>query len=77
MCATAFVRNRIPHSMHGKCCDWRAALAVFDGFAASGVRPDGQTFGALMRALWAAGGAAGCLIAARVFEQACQLGVFK
>lgn len=64
-------------AMHERCCDWASAHAVFDGLGAAGVRPDGQTHGAVMRAMWAAGSAAGCLLAARVFEQACQQGVFK
>jgi hypothetical protein len=64
-------------AMHDRCCNWAAAHAVFDGFAASGVRPDVQTFGALISALWGAGSVAGCLLAVRAFEQACQLGVFK
>ncbi|GBF92082.1 hypothetical protein Rsub_04429 [Raphidocelis subcapitata] len=64
-------------SMHDRCCDWRAAHAVFDDLEASGVRPDGASFGALTAALWGSGAAAGCLLALRVFEQACDLGVFK
>jgi len=64
-------------SMHGRCCDWESAYAVYDSFAATGVRLDAQTLGALIRALWGAGSVAGCVLALRVFEQACQLGVFK
>jgi pentatricopeptide repeat protein len=63
--------------MHDRCCDWRAVRAVFDDLSASGVRPDGASFGALAAALWGCGSASSCLLALRVFEEACELGVFK
>jgi hypothetical protein len=63
--------------LHDRCCDWGAAHAVLEGLSATGVRPDGHILGALTCALWGCGAAAGCLLALRVFEEACKLGVFK
>jgi pentatricopeptide repeat protein len=64
-------------AMHERSCDWGAAYAVVDDFAAAGIQPDGLTLGALMQGLWTCGSAAGCLLALRAFEEACRVGVFK
>ena len=63
--------------LHDKGCDWAAAARVVADLEAAGVRPDAQTLGALASALWASGGAAGCLAALKVFEGACAAGKFR
>lgn len=63
--------------LYDRCCDWASALGVITGLEATGVPADAQTLGSLIAALWGCGSVAGCMLALRVFEDACRLGLFK